>query len=133
MRARALALTLSLAAGCAAGDTGPLVPTPSGTASPSPARYETLEEIAAAFGCEKLQDVGTGENAGLTAFGICYVGRHNVDIYMTSNRGAWEHLADEFPSVLGPNWIVVCPTGAKAARIVQRRLDGELRVPRKRG
>ncbi|HEX2294400.1 MAG TPA: hypothetical protein VHN37_03740 [Actinomycetota bacterium] len=77
-----------------------------------------------------MEDVGTGGNPGLTAFGVCYVepGK-NVDIYMTSDRGAWEHLADQFPSVLGPNWIVVCPTGPAAAREVHDRIGGELVIP----
>ncbi len=100
------------------------------TPSPSiPGEYGSLEEIAAAFGCEDVQDVGTGGNPGLTAFGVCHIGRHNIDIYMTSSVVQWEHIAEQFPSVVGESWIIVCPTGAKAARIVHERLGGDLRIP----
>lgn len=132
MRAWVLALTLVAVAGCsaeeAAAPTATVTPAP---ATASPARYETLDEIAAAFDCDDLQDIGTGGNPGLTSFGICRIGVDNFDIYMTSNRGQWEHIADQFPSVLGPDWIVVCPTGPKAARLVHERLGGELRIPTK--
>lgn len=133
MRVSLMALAL-VAAACggddaaapAAPSAAPGTPSPSGTQA-----YDTLEELAAAFDCKDVQDVGTGSgNPGLSAFGICHIGRHNIDIYMTSDRGAWEHLAEQFPSVLGPSWIIVCPTGAKAARIVHARLGGELRIPR---
>lgn len=126
----ALALAAALLVACAGGDAA------APTAAPSPAvsrgeapRYDTLEEIAAAFDCEDLQDVGTGGNPGLEAFGVCHLGRANVDIYLTSQRAAWEHIAEQFPSVLGPNYIIVCPTGAKVARKVHDRLGGELRIP----
>jgi len=129
--ALAVALTLALPAVACSGDEA-AAPAPSASAS-SPAaedgRYETLEEIAAAFDCRDLQDVGTGGNQGLEAFGVCHVGRANVDIYLTSQRELWEHIAQQFPSVLGPNWIIVCPTGAKVAREVHERIGGELVIP----
>lgn len=133
MRVRALTLAVAAAltlTSCMGGETAaPEDGTPAPGASGGLA-YDSLEEIAAAFGCEKLQDVGTGGNQGLTAFGICYLGDDNIDIYMTSQRGLWEHLAAQFPSVLGPNWIIVCPTGAKAARLVHERLGGTLKIPK---
>lgn len=133
MRARApvaLALAAALLVGCAGDEAAAPTTAPSASASPGEApRYETLEEIAEAFGCEDLQDVGTGGNPGLEAFGVCHLGRANVDIYLTSARSAWEHIAEQFPSVLGPNYIIVCPTGAKVAREVHERLGGELRIP----
>lgn len=140
MRAWALALTFLVLAGCAVDEAAgpptratPVSVTPGTPAPAAPGTYETLDEIAAAFDCADVQDVGTGGNPGLSAFGICHIRRHNIDIYMTTNRGQWEHLAEQFPSVLGPNWIIVCPTGAEAARIVHRRLGGELRIPGKGG
>lgn len=133
MRARtsmALALAAALLVGCAGEDAAAPTATPSPSPIPSEGvRYETLEQIAAAFDCEDLQDVGTGGNPGLEAFGVCHLGRANVDIYLTSARSAWEHIAEQFPSVLGPNYIIVCPTGAKVARKVHERMGGELRIP----
>jgi hypothetical protein len=126
----ALAVAAALLAACAGEDAAAPTTAPSPSASPGEAvPYDTLEEIAAAFGCEDLQDVGTGGNPGLEAFGVCHLGRANVDIYLTSARSAWEHIAEQFPSVLGPNYIVVCPTGAKVARKVHARLGGELKIP----
>lgn len=138
MRVRALSLALVVALAAAAcggeGDDGAGAPstTPSASptaAAPEPGQYDTLQELADAFDCKDLQDVGTGGNAGLVAFGICRIGRHNIDIYLTSQRGLWEHLANQFSSVLGPNFVIVCPTGPKAARIVHERLGGDLRIP----
>lgn len=99
------------------------------TRGPAGERYESLEEVARAADCKGLQDVGTGNNAGLKQFGVCYVGSANVDIYLTSQRGYWEHLADQFPSVIGPNWVIVSPTGPEGARLIHERLGGELKVP----
>jgi hypothetical protein len=93
-----------------------------------PRRYETLAEVGRDLDCE-VRDVGTGGNAGLSAFGVCDVGEDNVDIYLTSQRGLWEHIAEDFPSVIGPNWIVVCPTGPPAARRVHAKLGGRLVIP----
>ena len=99
------------------------------THGPAAQRYASLEEVARAAGCKGLQDVGTGNNAGLKQFGICYVGRANIDIYLTSQRALWEHLADQFPSVIGPNWVIVSPSGAEGARVVHEKLGGELKIP----
>ena len=130
MRVRALTLVSALLlVACGGDDAGPPSPTPGSASSTGPGGYGSLEEIADAFDCKDVQDVGTGGNAGLAAFGVCHIGRHNIDIYLTTARGQWEHLAAQFPSVLGPNYIIVCPTGAKAARIVHERLGGELRIP----
>jgi hypothetical protein len=127
LRVRALTIAVALLlAGCGGEEAGPPEAAPS---SAAPGAYESLEEIAAAFDCKDVQDVGTGGNAGLAAFGVCHIGRHNIDIYLTSVRTQWEHLAEQFPSVLGPNYVIVCPTGAKAARIVHERLGGELKIP----
>ena len=95
---------------------------------PEGRRYASLDEVGDALGCQ-VEDVGTGGNAGLAAFGVCHVAGDNVDVYLTSDRGLWEHLAEQFPSVLGPNWIIVCPTGAEAARRVHARLGGTLEIP----
>jgi hypothetical protein len=125
VRAGAIGLCLVLA-GCAGDDPAP------GASTPEPrggARYDSLEAIADAADCKGLQDLGTANNAGLEEFGICYVGSANIDIYLTSQRGLWEHLADQFPSVLGPNWVIVSPSGIEGARIIQERLGGELEVP----
>jgi hypothetical protein len=127
LRARAAALAVAVAFTACGGDGGD--GRSAGGPTPTPAPFEAVEELAASMRCEDVQDVGTGGNAGLSAFGVCHIGRHNVDIYVTSDRAQWEHLAEQFPSVLGPGWIVVCPTGAKAARIVHDRLGGELRIP----
>ena len=136
MRVRALSLALVVALAAAAcggeGDDRAAAPSTTPSASPTavaPGQYDTLQELADAFDCKDLQDVGTGGNAGLVAFGICRIGRHNIDIYLTSQRGLWEHLANQFSSVLGPNFVIVCPTGPKAARIVHERLGGDLRIP----
>lgn len=92
-------------------------------------RYASLAEVGRHLGCD-VQDVGTGGNEGLEAFGVCYVRQgDNVDIYLTSDRRLWEHLAEDFPSVLGPNWIVVCPTGGDVARLVHDELGGTLALP----
>lgn len=131
MRVRVLAVALGVLAALGACDGGPGEP-PVGvpSASPDEARaYEGLEEVAEAADCEGLEDLGTANNAGLDEFGICHIGSANLDIYLTSQRGLWEHLADLYPSVLGPNWIIVSPSGLEGARVVQERLGGELRVP----
>ncbi len=121
----AAALVLGLAPAC---DDEAARPTRPETVRDEARRYETLAQVGRDLGCE-VRDVGTGGNAGLTAFGVCSLGRDNVDVYLTSRRGLWEHLAEQFPSVLGPNWIVVCPTGAAAARRVHDRLGGKLALP----
>lgn len=128
MRVSAAVCAAVLLSGCS-GEPAPERPA-AATPSPLPGEYGSLEEIAAAFGCEDVHDVGTGGNPGLTAFGVCHIRRHNIDIYMVSDVGLWEHIAEQFPSVVGESWIIVCPTGAKAARIVHERLGGELRIPK---
>ena len=96
------------------------------TSSPSaPSRYETLEAIANDIGCTDLQNVGTGNNAGLREFGVCRLGPHNIDIYLISDP-SWNYLAEEFDAVSGPGWIVVCPTGEKAAKLVHAEIGGTL-------
>lgn len=124
----ALAGLVLVAAACG-GDDAEDPAEPAGPAPGEAQPYGSLDEVGDALGC-KVQDVGTGGNAGLKAFGVCNLGRHNVDIYLTSQRGLWEHLADQFPSVLGPNWIVVCPTGPEAARLVHDELGGTLEIPK---
>lgn len=130
----ALGIALALLGASCSGDE-PAAPTPAAAPSPTATgpggsvAYESLEEAAAAFDCEEVQDVGTGGNRGLEAFGVCHIGRANVDIYLTTERGLWEHIAQQYPSVLGPNWIIVCPTGAKVARTVHERIGGELVIP----
>lgn len=133
MRVRALVVAvaaLALLAACDGGAEEPLVAAPTPTPTPGEVRaYDGLEEIAEALDCKGLEDVGTANNPGLDEFGICYIGSANLDLYMTSQRGLWEHLSDLYPSVLGPNWIIVSPSGLEGARVVQERLGGELRVP----
>lgn len=126
MRVRVLLVVLGLLAGACGGDeaAGPQ-PSPTG-----PQSFDSLQEAAAAFDCSDVRDVGTGGNAGLKAFGVCHIGRANIDIYLTTDRSLWEHIAEQFPAVLGPNWVIVCPTGPKAARIVHERLGGELKIPK---
>lgn len=92
-------------------------------------RYESLEDVARAADCKELRDVGTANNPGLKQFGICHVGSANIDIYLTSQRALWEHIADQFPSVIGPNWVIVSPSGAEGARVIHERLGGELKIP----
>lgn len=87
--------------------------------------YESLDEIADAIGCTDLQDVGTGGNAGLRAFGVCHLDGHNLDVYLVSDH-SWDHLKQQFHTVSGSGWIVVCPTGARAARLVHREIGGEI-------
>lgn len=130
MRVQAAALALVFAlAGCGDGDgRAQTEPSPKTTV---PGGFATLEDAAAAFDCTDVRDIGTGGNPGLAAFGVCQIGRHNIDVYLTTDRSAWEHVAEEFPAVLGPNWVIVCPTGVKAARIVHDRIGGELRIPTK--
>ena len=128
VRGVALALTVAMAAAGCSEEAADPPPTPA-PATSSPGGAASLEVLANAFGCEDLHDVGTGGNPGLAAFGVCHLGRHNIDIYLTTNRAQWEQLADQFPSVLGPNWIIVCPTGAKTARIVHERIGGTLKIP----
>lgn len=126
MRVRAVAGLLCLVlAGCSGDDSAPAAATP----EPAAVRYDSLEAVAEAADCTKLVDVGTGGNAGLEEFGVCYVGSANIDIYLTSQRGLWEHIGDQFPSVLGPNWVIVSPSGVEGALIIQERLGGELKLP----
>lgn len=127
MRVRAAAALLCLVlAGCSGDDPAPAASPPEPDRGVS---YDSLEAVAEAADCTKLQDIGTGGNAGLAEFGVCYVGSANIDIYLTTQRGLWEHLGDQFPSVLGPNWVIVSPSGIEGARIIQERLGGELKVP----
>ncbi len=127
MRVRAAAVLVCLVlAGCSGDEPAPAEPTPEPAAG---VRYDSLEAVAEAADCTKLVDVGTGGNAGLAEFGVCYVGSANIDIYLTTQRGLWEHLGDQFPSVLGPNWVIVSPSGVEGALIIQERLGGELKLP----
>jgi hypothetical protein len=126
LRAWALALLVAIAVTACSGDDSGRAAQPSGDGG---AAYESLDEVVDAVGCKGFMDVGTGGNAGLEEFGVCNVGSANIDIYLTSQRGLWEHLADQFPSVLGPNWIIVSPSGVEGARVVRDRLGGELRLP----
>jgi hypothetical protein len=124
-----------LPASCASDPASPVAaatPAPSPSTDgprPRPPRFETLEAAAEAIGCPDVRDVGTGGNPGLRAFGVCNIGRDNIDIYLTSQRSLWENIAEQVPSVLGPGWIIVTPTGEKAARHVQSLVGGELRGP----
>lgn len=125
MRVGAVAVLVALALGACGGDEAP------GSEGPPPggAKYDSLEEVAEAADCADVEDVGTANNPGLEEFGICHVGRANIDIYLTSDRSAWEHLAEMFPSVLGPNWVIVSPSGAEGARAIHEKLGGELKIP----
>lgn len=133
----AILLTAPLLPACSAETAVPgPEPSPVDTALPSvhgpPPKakpYDSLTEIAAAFDCTKLEDLGNGGNVGLRTQGVCYVGFHNVDIYLTSDREPWERIAEQFPSVFGPQWIVVTPTGEGAARYVQSKIGGRLALP----
>lgn len=102
---------------------------PNAGPAPEPRPFETLEEVASAIGCTDLEDLGNGGNTGLRTQGVCYVGVHNVDVYLTSERKPWERIAQQFPSVFGPQWIVVTPTGPDAARYVQGRIGGRVVLP----
>lgn len=106
-------------------------PAPAVAASPGPVAeaFANLEEAAAAIGCDAYRDVGTGGNAGLEQFGVCNIGSANIDIYLTSQRNLWESLADQFPTVLGPNWVIVSPSTAEGARLIHERVGGELVIP----
>ena len=127
---RVWAAVVPLAASLAAcADDEPATPAPTPAAAENALAYETLAEVAEAADCGKLQDIGTGGNPGLKAFGVCYVGSANVDIYLTSQRNLWEHLADQFPAVLGPNWVILSPSGGEGARVIHERLGGELKIP----
>lgn len=127
MRAGVGAVLLCLALAACSGDE----PAPAAPSAPPAAgsSYDSLEAVAEAADCGNLRDVGTGNNAGLEEFGVCAIGSANIDIYLTSQRNLWEHLGDQFPSVLGPNWVIVSPSGVEGARIIQERLGGELKLP----
>ena len=129
MRARVLVVSLALLLGACDGDDPPDRAASPAQETRAGKTYGSLEEVAAAADCAGLQDVGTGNNAGLKEFGICHVGSANIDIYLTSQRGLWEHIADQFPSVIGPNWVIVSPSGAEGARVIHERLGGELKIP----
>ena len=128
MRAWAALVLIGASLGACADDE-PAAPAPTAAAADDALAYETLAEVAEAADCGKLQDIGTGGNAGLKAFGVCYVGSANIDIYLTSQRNLWEHLADQFPAVLGPNWVILSPSGPEGARVIHERLGGELKIP----
>ena len=124
-----VAILLLVACSGSPPDDGEIAPSPSVPSGPPEARsYSGLEEIAEAIGCEGVRDVGTGGNPGLSAFGICSLGRHNLDIYMVTDN-SWDNSFPDFPNVRGPGWMIVCPTGEKAARLVQNAIGGELRLP----
>ena len=98
-----------------------------------PKRYRSLEAIAQEIGCTDLEELGTGNNEGLKDFGVCYFGRHNIDIYLVSRMALWQDVAQQFTSVKGPGWIVVCPTGDEAALYVQGAIGGEVNLLGKLG
>ena len=139
MSVRLAALVLALLAACGGPSAEPsseaaVDPTPSPLVAPDgpppePRRYETVQEAAAALGCSDLEDLGNGGNAGLRTQGVCHIGHRNFDIYLTSQRDLWEHIAAQFPSVFGPGWIVVSPTGEEGARYAQGMLGGDLALP----
>lgn len=82
-----------------------------------------MDAIVDALGCSRFDDIGTGGNSGLRAFGTCFLGDANVDIYLTSD-GSWDHIVGTFPTVSGPGWIVVCTRGEDDARLVQSLIGG---------
>lgn len=96
---------------------------------PQARRYKTLQEVADAIGCTDLEDLGTGGNAGLRAFGICNLGEHNIDIWLVTDSSWRSQLAADAAIVYGPGWIVTCPTGKEAAREVRRRVGGTVSIP----
>ena len=118
-------IAASLVLASCASDTEPSGTSPAESPPSAPSRYETLEAIANDIGCTDLQNVGTGNNPGLREFGVCQLGPHNIDIYLISDP-SWNYLADEFDAVSGPGWIVVCPTGEKAANLVHAEIGGTL-------
>ena len=91
-------------------------------------RYGSLQEIARAFDCTGLKNVGTGGEVTIRAFGVCAVGRHNIDIYLVRGT-SFDYLLSQFAGVKGPGWVIVTPTGGEAARIVHERLGGRLAIP----
>ena len=103
-------------------------PTPHGmeVPPPTPARLETLESAFDAIDCTKRDStIGTGGNPGLRDFGVCYVGEHNIDIYLVSDQ-SWEYILEQFPGVAGPGWVIVTPTGEEAARYVHGKVGGDI-------
>lgn len=128
---RLLCIALLLASCAAEPTAGRDEGAPIEAAEPSddgPQRYDTLEAIARDIGCTDLEDVGTGGNAGLREFGVCMLSPHNLDLYLISDR-SWNYLTEDFDAVVGSGWIVVCPTGPRAAGRVHAAIGGKLTTP----